>query len=172
MILGPPRPDLPEGPWAARAGRGLLVLAALLLVAAVAFLVFGLVATSAFAGGIDPENRHAPLWLALPLAFAALGSVLAGRWMFRRERFGRGARGLWAQAEAGDPRAWTRLGRAYLDGTDGLARDEAAARYWLERAVAAGDPEARAELATLLREGRGGPRDRARAEALAAEPGP
>lgn len=62
---------------------------------------------------------------------------------------GRGAEALgWIRraAEAGEPRAMTRLGAILCRGWPGVARDEAEGRRWWTRAAAAGVAEARVEL--------------------------
>jgi len=46
------------------------------------------------------------------------------------------------EARSGNPAAQLALGRIYLEGRDGLRRDESTAYYWLQKAAANGDSEA------------------------------
>lgn len=46
------------------------------------------------------------------------------------------------EARSGNPAAQLALGRVYLEGRDGLRRDETAAYYWLQKAAANGVSEA------------------------------
>ena len=160
----------PDAPWTPWAGRALLAASVLLGIAAVAFLLFGLAAIFAWTASIDAVHRFAPLYLSVPLALAAaLAGWISWRLHFKPVRFAASVRRLWGQAEGDEPGAWTRLGRAYLEGSEDLARDEVSARFWLEKAARAGDQQANELLVILLREGRGGPRDPARARALEAQ---
>lgn len=68
-----------------------------------------------------------------------------------------------AAGEQGFGAAWHNLGYLYETGMPGLARDDVRARIYYERAVAIDYNVSRANLGTLLREGRGGPVDLARA---------
>lgn len=157
----------PESPWIRRLGPVLLILSAVLGIAALGFIGFGLFAVLSFSASLDRGNRFAPFLFAVPLVSGALlAGWISWRWHFKPSRFAASARRLWAKAGQEDAAAWTRLGKAYQMGTEDLVRDEAAARFWLEKAARAGDPEAMLALATLLRGGAGGPRNPARAAAL------
>jgi localization factor PodJL len=70
---------------------------------------------------------------------------------------------LAALANGGNVRAESALGFAYLDGTSGIAVNEAEGARWLERAANAGDAMAAYRLGTLYERGRGVPTDAAKA---------
>jgi localization factor PodJL len=66
-------------------------------------------------------------------------------------------------ANGGNVRAESGLGFAYLDGTDGIAVNEAEGARWLERAANGGDAMAAYRLGTLYERGRGVPTNSAKA---------
>jgi localization factor PodJL len=70
---------------------------------------------------------------------------------------------LAALANGGNVRAESALGFAYLDGTDGIAVNEAEGARWLERAANSGDAMAAYRLGTLYERGRGVPTNTAKA---------
>jgi localization factor PodJL len=70
---------------------------------------------------------------------------------------------LAALANGGNVRAEAALGFAYLDGTSGIAVNEAEGARWLERAADSGDGMAAYRLGTLYERGRGVPTDQAKA---------
>jgi localization factor PodJL len=70
---------------------------------------------------------------------------------------------LAALANGGNVRAEAALGFAYLDGTSGIAVNEAEGARWLERAADAGDAMSAYRLGTLYERGRGVPTNAAKA---------
>ncbi|HUB85880.1 MAG TPA: hypothetical protein VL971_09315 [Rhizomicrobium sp.] len=70
---------------------------------------------------------------------------------------------LAALANGGNVRAEAALGFAYLDGTNGIAVNEAEGARWLERAADAGDAMSAYRLGTLYERGRGVPTNAAKA---------
>jgi localization factor PodJL len=66
-------------------------------------------------------------------------------------------------ANGGNVRAEAALGFAYLDGTNGIAVNEAEGARWLERAANAGDAMSAYRLGTLYERGRGVPANAAKA---------
>lgn len=126
------------------------------LLSGVGFVVLGLVIVWRVAGHGAGELAHgmslALIWLLALLAVVPL-SILRVWWIFSRDSVPRRAPRDLEAAERGDHAAAHRLGQGYL------GRDPLSARAWFLRAAQAGSPEAMVELATLLREGRGGPRD-------------
>jgi localization factor PodJL len=70
---------------------------------------------------------------------------------------------LAALANGGNVRAEAALGFAYLDGTNGIAVNEAEGARWLERAADAGDAMSAYRLGTLYERGRGVPANAAKA---------
>lgn len=75
----------------------------------------------------------------------------------------------WPQAQAGDPQAQAAVGLVLMDGELGQAVDRPAAKVWLEKAAAQGDPDARLSLLVARRLGSfGTPQDFQAAEPLGA----
>ena len=68
---------------------------------------------------------------------------------------------LRAKAEDGDGAAMHQLGECRKVGINGLAKDDAQARAWLERSAAARYPKGLASFGNCLLSGRGGPQDNA-----------
>lgn len=95
--------------------------------------------------------------LSFGLLPAAIGAyyLLFGRRLAQSRRY----RKLVDAAEAGDPEAAWRLGRAYREGRAGGAPDALSAAVWFRRAAEAGHLGAMAELAEALRTGHGVRRD-------------
>lgn len=73
------------------------------------------------------------------------------------------AAGALAQPGPGSPEAAYRLGLAYRNGSNGVARDAAQAVRWLGSAAVRGVPAAMFILSHMLAEGEGAPRDPAAA---------
>lgn len=149
---------LPEG-WAeGRPWLGWLLVGglALALLSAVAFVGFGLVIVWLVARHGAGEMGHGlpyALWWIFGLLAVVPLSFFRLWWHFSRGSAPqRGPRELKA-AERGDPRAAYQMACRYRGG------DDLSARAWMLQAAQAGVPEAMVDLATLLREGRGGPRD-------------
>ncbi len=100
-----------------------------------------------------------------PLAMFDLGVLnLQGPFGFPRNEV-EGWRLVKAAAEQGEAEALLFLGRSLRYGIR-TAKDPAQARLWLQRAAAAGAPEAQGALGEMLVDGEGGPRDWTAAEPL------
>jgi len=144
-------------------GRAAVMAGAVLLVLGLAFLGLGLWALAAF--GLPEGSRHLPFLVLAVAALPFLGGFLLVRHQLGPEpRRKRARQALLDAAKAGDPAACNALARAYLRGEPDLPRDDVSGRHWMERAARCGHPPAMIGLASLLREGRGGPRDPAAAD--------
>jgi hypothetical protein len=87
------------------------------------------------------------------VAVLVLGAV------FLVARSTRSSKGLQAAAEGGDPQSQRLLGEAYLQGADGVSKDDAMAAFWFTKAAEQGNNDAQYNLGICFQKGIGVARD-------------